>query len=215
MARFLKNNSLSLVLGALFLFALAGQAVSGWLTYNEEQREHAEQVARFGEYLANSHFLGAVFENWESEFLQMALFVALTVFLRQKGSPESKPVDGENAVDEVKITARSPAAARRGGWMLKLYQNSLTLALTALFLFSLIGHLVTGAGQYNADKREHGGITVTTSEYFLTPRFWYESFQNWQSEFLSIAVLVVFAVYLRQKGSPESKPVGSAHADHE
>lgn len=215
MSRFLKNNSLSLVLGALFLFALAGQAVSGWLTYNEEQREHAQQVAKFVEYLTSNHFLEAVFENWESEFLQMALFVALTVFLRQKGSPESKPVDGEGAVDEVEITPRSPAAARRGGWMLKLYENSLTLALAALFLFSLHGHVVTGAGEYSAEQLEHGGEPVTTSEYFVTPRFWYESFQNWQSEFLSIAVLVLFAVYLRQKGSPESKPVGAAHSDHD
>lgn len=215
MSRFLKNNSLSLVLGALFLLTLVGQAVSGWLTYNEEQREHAQQVARFSEYLSNDHFLEAVFENWESEFLQMALFVALTVFLRQKGSPESKPVDGEDAVDEVKITPRSPAAARQGGWMLKLYENSLTLALTALFLFSLYGHVVTGAGEYSAEQLEHGGKAVTTLEYLVNPRFWYESFQNWQSEFLSIAVLVVFAVYLRQKGSPESKPVGAAHSDHE
>lgn len=215
MSRFLKNNSLSLVLGALFLLALTGQAVSGWLTYNDEQRQHAQQVANFADYLSNSHFLGAVFENWESEFLQMALFVGLTVFLRQKGSPESKPIDGKVAVDEVKITSRSPAAARRGGWMLRFYQNSLTLALMALFVLSMYGHLLAGAGEYNAEQLEHGGEVVTTAEYLVTPRFWFESFQNWQSEFLSIAVLVVFAVYLRQKGSPESKPVGAAHSDHE
>lgn len=215
MARFLKNNSLSLALGALFLVTLAGQAVSGWLTYNEEQREHAQQVASFGEYLTNNHFLEAVFENWESEFLQMALFVALTVFLRQKGSPESKPVEGDDPVDEVKITARSPAAARRGGWILKLYENSLTLALTTLFLLSLVGHLLAGTSEYNAEQLQHGGQVVTTSQYLVNPRFWYESLQNWQSEFLSIAALVVFAVYLRQKGSPESKPVGAAHSDHE
>lgn len=215
MRRFFKNNGLSLTMLALFLFSLMGQSLSGWLTYNEEQREHMQAAVSYLEYLVNHHFLEAVFENWESEFLQMAAFVALTVFLRQKGSPESKPIEGKQDVDEIKVTADSPAAVKRGGWMLRLYQNSLSLALFALFLISFGLHAISGAAEYNAEQLEHGGELVSVAEYLGSARFWYESFQNWQSEFLSIGVLVVLAVYLRQKGSPESKPVGAAHSEHE
>lgn len=215
MRSFLKKNSLSLVLTGLFILSLAGQALSGWKTYNEEQQAHAQPVTDLAEYLTNDHFLEAVFENWESEFLQMAAFVVLTVFLWQKGSPESKPVSGRDDVDEVIINDDSPAAAKTRGWRLKLYENSLSLALFALFLMSFALHAVTGVGEYNQEQSEHGGKALSVLEYVSGSRFWFESFQNWQSEFLSIAVLIVFAVFLRQKGSPESKPVGASHAAHE
>lgn len=215
MKTWLRNNGLAVVLMSLFALSLAGQSLSGWFTYNREALEHGQAQISFLTYLAEPHFLEAVFENWESEFLQMAAFVALTVFLRQKGSPESKPVDGSDDVDDVNITRDSPAMARKGGWRLKLYENSLTLALFALFVISFVLHAASGAAEYNDEQLEHGGEVVSTLEYMVNARFWYESFQNWQSEFLSIAVLVVLAVYLRQKGSPESKPVGAPHSAHE
>lgn len=215
MKTWFRNNGLSIVLLVLFLLSIFGQSVSGWLTHNNEVLEHGGTGVSYLAYLGEPHFLEAVFENWESEFLQMAAFVALTVFLRQKGSPESKPVSGSDDVDKVEITKDSPKMAQKGGWLLKLYENSLTLALLILFLISFVLHAIAGAAEYNDEQLEHGGSTVSTMEYFVTARFWYESFQNWQSEFLSIAVLVVLAVYLRQKGSPESKPVGAPHSAHE
>lgn len=214
MRSFVKNNSLSLVLTALFILSLAGQALSGWKTFNEEQQAHAQPVTKLSEYLTNDHLWGAVFENWESEFLQMAALVMLTVFLRQKGSPESKPVSGHADVDRVVINDNSPAAAKTRGWRMKLYENSLFLALLTLFLLSFALHAVTGAGAYNQEQSEQGGQALSVLEYMTGSRFWFESFQNWQSEFLSIAVLVVLTVFLRQKGSPESKPVGAPHAAH-
>lgn len=215
MKTWFRNNGLSIVLLALFFLSIVGQSLSGWFTHNNEVLEHGRAGVSYLAYLAEPHFLEAVFENWESEFLQMAAFVALTVFLRQKGSPESKPVFGSDDVDKVEITKDSPRMAQKGGVWLKLYENSLTLALFVLFLISFVLHAIAGAAEYNDEQLEHGGSTVSTMEYFVTARFWYESFQNWQSEFLSIAVLVVLAVYLRQKGSPESKPVGAPHRAHE
>lgn len=215
MKTWFRNNSLSIVLLVLFFLSIIGQSLSGWLTHNHEALEHGGAAIDYLAYLREPHFLEAVFENWESEFLQMAAFVALTVFLRQKGSPESKPVSGSDARDKVEITKNSPRIAQRGGGWLKLYENSLTLALFALFLASFVLHGVSGVAEYNDEQLEHGADPISTLEYFVTARFWYESFQNWQSEFLSIAVLVVLAVYLRQKGSPESKPVGAPHSAHE
>jgi uncharacterized protein DUF6766 len=220
MSRFFRNNSLSLVAAALFLVTLVGQSIAGHAAYNQEQKDHAQPVVGYVEYLTSGNFAEAVFENWESEFLQMAMFIFLTAFLVQKGSAESrKPPDeegaGEEAIDEnPRDHADDPEApwpVRRGGWVLKLYQNSLSLAFFALFLVAFLGHALSGAAEYNQEQLEHGGQTIAPLAYLGEPRFWFESFQNWQSEFLAVFSIVVFSIYLRQKGSPESKPVHKPH----
>jgi hypothetical protein len=217
MRRFLRDNGLSVVLFGLFFLAfIIGQSVTGHREYNEDQKEHGQPVVSFTEYLGGSHFLEATMENWESEFLQMFLFVVLTVFLYQKGSAESKDPDKEEEVDRDPSQSRdkrdAPWPVRRGGLWLKLYENSLGITLFALFVFSFFLHAAGGAGVYNEDQREHGSLErVTTVQYMGTSRFWFESFQNWQSEFLSIGAMVVLTIWLRQKGSPESKPVDAPH----
>jgi hypothetical protein len=169
------------------------------------------------EYVAEGHFIEAVFENWESEFLQMGMYVVLTVFLFQKGSSESKTPGTTERVDVIPekelLAEDAPSPVRRGGWALKLYQNSLSIVLFTLFGLSLILHAYGGAKEYNSEQILHGEPTVTTLGYIKTSRFWFESFQNWQSEFLSIGAMVVLTIFLRQKGSPESKPVDAPHSE--
>jgi uncharacterized protein DUF6766 len=217
MRRILRENGLSIVLFGLFFFSLGGQSIAGWRAYTEEQDEHGQPPVGYVGYLGTGHFLEAVFENWESEFLQMGLYVLLTVFLRQKGSAESKKLDGEEPVDADPRTSRgdpnAPWPVRRGGWVLTLYENSLAIALFLLFVLSLGLHAVEGAREYSQEQVEHGGQEITVVEYLGTSRFWFESFQNWQSEFLSIGMLAVLSIFLRQRGSPESKPVASPHGE--
>jgi len=165
-----------------------------------------------------SEFGETVFENWESEFLQMGFYVILTVFLFQKGSAESKDPDGAEEVDEDPEAHRDdedvPPPVRKGGWTLSLYKSSLSLAFLLLFLISFIGHAASGARKYNEEQLEHGSAEqVGTLGYMGTPQFWYESFQNWQSEFLAVLAIVVLSIWLRQWGSPESKPVHAPHSD--
>ncbi|HYE85287.1 MAG TPA: DUF6766 family protein [Vicinamibacterales bacterium] len=168
-----------------------------------------------GAYLTSGHFISATFENWESEFLQMAVFILLTTVLVQKGSPESRRPHVKELVDaDPRDHADDPDApwpVRRGGWILTLYENSLGLAFILLFLVSWIGHAAGGFAAYVEDLVTHGQPEPALSDYLLSSRFWFESFQNWQSEFLSIAAMVWLAVYLRQRYSPESKPVHAAH----
>jgi hypothetical protein len=220
MRRILRENGLSIVLIALFLLTLIGQSLTGHHEYNEDQREHGQPTVGFAEYLKSGHFIEATFENWESEFLQMAAFVVLTVFLYQKGSSESKEygrVEEVNILPEKSLIPEdAPWPVRRGGWVLKLYENSLSLTFVLLFLASLYLHAYGGVDEYNQDQLEHGGgEKLTTFGYMATSRFWFESFQNWQSEFLSVAAMVVFTVFLRQRGSPESKPVFVPHGETE
>jgi hypothetical protein len=212
MRRFLRENSLSIVLIAFFLLSLLGQSLTGHHEYNEDQREHGQAAVGFAEYLKSGHFIEATFENWESEFLQMAAFVVFTIFLYQKGSSESKEYGRVEETDTMPAKQRIPPDApwpvRKGGWVLRLYENSLSLAFIILFLISVYLHAYGGAEEYNQDQIAHGGgQLVTTLGYMKTYRFWFESFQNWQSEFLSVAAMVVFTIFLRQRGSPESKPV--------
>ena len=213
-----KNNSLSIVISILFLLCLVGHSVSGWKVYNDEQREHGEPEATYGQFLKTSEFGETIFENWESEFLQMGFYVVLTVFLYQRGSSESKKHDGSDEVDEDpenhRKNPKAPGPVRRGGWQLKLYKMSLSLAFFLLFVGSFIGHAASGARKYTEEEKEHGSTEVTsTLEYMGKPQFWYESFQNWQSEFLAVLAIVVLSIWLRQWGSPESKPVHAAHSD--
>lgn len=212
-----KNNGLSFVLVALFILAMVGQAVTGWWDRNQDAEEHQQPPIGLAEYLGSGHFWEATGENWESEFLQMAAFVLLTVFLRQKGSAESKRVD---VVESVDIDPRdhaddpdAPGPVRKGGYALKLYENSLGLTFALLFVLSIVIHAVGGQVEYNEEQQQHGQPTVTLGEYVASPRFWFESFQNWQSEFLSLAAMVIGTIYLRQRGSAESKPVFAAHSE--
>jgi hypothetical protein len=212
--RFWRQNSLSVVCTALFLLFWAGQAVAGWRHELDEQREHGQSGSSFVEYVTSGDFWESTAENWESEFLQMAAFVIFTVFLRQRGSPESKPLEGDPEVDRPpRRTRDAPWPVHRGGWMLKVYENSLFLALLALFVFSFAIHAVAGARAFSEEQVRHGAAAVSTLSYLATSRFWFESFQNWQSEFLSVGVLAILGIWLRQRGSPESKPVQAAHAE--
>jgi hypothetical protein len=213
--RFLWENSLSIVLLVLFLGTWIGQIGTGLAAHNQEQREHNQPAIGLGEYLTSGNFIEATAENWESEFLQMGMFVVLTVFLRQRGSAESKKLEGEEEVDEdPREHADDPDApwpVRKGGFVLWLYSNSLAIAFTVLFLVSFVAHAWGGARDYSEEQVAHGESPVGVVKYFATSRFWFESFQNWQSEFLSIAAMVIFTIWLRQHGSPESKPVAHPH----
>ena len=217
MGKILRQNGLSIVLGLFFLLFLVGQAAAGMYAYNEEQQEHGQPTVEFFEYLSTSHFLEATMENWESEFLQMFAFVGLTAFLFQKGSAESKKLDEEEPVDRDPRKSRNkkdaPWPVKKGGWVLTLYEYSLSLAFLLLFLLSFILHAIGGAEEYNQNQREQGSNEVlSTLEYMGTSQFWFESFQNWQSEFLAVLAMVVLSIFLRQIGSPESKPVDSPHS---
>lgn len=217
MKQFFRNNGLSIVLFALFLFSLIGQYLTGFHEYNEDQKIHKQPTVGYVEYLGEGHFIEATFENWESEFLQMGMYVVLTIFLYQKGSSESKEPGTIEHVDFIPEQSRqnpnAPWAVRKGGLVLKIYENSLSLVLFTLFALSFVLHAYGGAKEYNQEQMEHGQPTVSAIEFAGTSTFWFQSFQNWQSEFLSIAAMVVFSIYLRQKGSPESKPVDAAHSD--
>jgi hypothetical protein len=213
---FVRNNGLSLAVLGLFLLSMVGQTLAGLREHNTEQQQHGEPAVTLSEYLKSGHFIEATAENWESEFLQMAFYVLLTAFLFQKGSSESKKMQGGEPVDRDPRGSKGkkdvPWPVQRGGWVLKLYENSLTLVFFALFLVSFSLHARGGAEQYNEDQLVHGGSTISVLQYLGTSQFWFESFQNWQSEFLSLAAMVILSIYLRQRGSPESKPVDAPHS---
>jgi len=216
MYKFWKNNSLSIVLFGLFFLCLIGQYLTGWYVHNEEQRQHRAAEVTLAGYAGEGHFLEALFENWESEFLQISAFVVLTAFLFQKGSAESKPIGKKERVDEIKPDSvydpNMPWPVRKGGLALTLYSYSLSIAILVLFVISFLMHGIGGVSHYNQEQAEHGEPAASVVEYMATSTFWFESFQNWQSEFLSIAVMVVLTIFLRQLGSPESKPVDTPHS---
>jgi hypothetical protein len=213
----LKDCALTFVLMVMFLVFLVGQLITGRHEYNNEQVEHGGRTVTISEYLSTGHFYEALFENWESEFLQMAVFVLLTTILVQKGSPESRRPGVRELVDvdprDFADRPDAPWPVRRGGWILRLYQHSLGLAFVALFLVSWVGHALGGFAEYAADQTSHHKLPPTLTDYLASSRFWFESFQNWQSEFLAIASMVWLAVYLRQRYSPESKPVHAPHSE--
>jgi hypothetical protein len=213
----LRDHGLSLILIGLFLLTFVGQALTGWIEHNDTERHHQGQTVSFGAYLGTGHFWEATGENWESEFLQMAAFVLLTTFLYQKGSAESKR---PGVVEEVDLDPRRyrhepdvPGPVRRGGWQLRLYEHSLGLTFVLIFFVSLAIHAVGGLQEYNSDQLQHGQPPATLATYLWSARFWFESFQNWQSEFLSLAGMVIGTIFLRQRGSAESKPVHAPHAE--
>jgi hypothetical protein len=215
MGKWVKEHGLLLVNAGLFLAFFAGMILTGAANYSEEQQAHGESAVSVLQFMATGEFVEATFENWESEFLQMAMYVVLTVFLFQKGSSESKPVGKDAPQDEdprqAAIKKATPWPVKRRGAVLKVYEHSLSILLFLLFLGSFTAHALGGAEAYNDEQQSHGQATVTVLQYVGTSRFWFESFQNWQSEFLAVAVLVGASVYLREKGSPESKPVAEPH----
>jgi hypothetical protein len=215
MSKSLRDNGLSIVLLLLFLLFWVGQSVAGHREYNSEQEEHNQPQIGYVSYLASAHFWEATAENWESEFLQMFGYVILTAFLFQRGSSESKDPDKPEPVDRDPRQSRkkdAPGPVRRGGFLLKLYENSLSLAFLLFLLISITMHAIAGASVYNEEQSEHGQPEqLSVLQYAGTSRFWFESFQNWQSEFLAIAAMVILSIFLRQRGSPESKPVDSPH----
>lgn len=218
MRKFLRDNGLSLVTFVLFFVTfIVGQSIVGHREHNQDLLDHDQGAIPYVEYLKSSHFWEATTENWESEFLQMFLYVLLTAFLFQRGSSESKDPDKPNEVDrdpkKSKDNPDAPWPVRQGGFILKLYENSLSLAFLLLFLITFWLHAVSGAKEYSQEELLHGGEAVTTLEYMGQARFWFESLQNWQSEFLAIWAMVFFSIYLRQRSSPESKPVDSPHSE--
>jgi hypothetical protein len=215
LAEWLRDRSLTLTMIALFVLCAAGQIWAGWTDNNRTRVEHGQAAIAIGEYVRQGHMWEALFENWESEFLQMSAFVVLTAYLLQVGSPESRRPRVHELVDaDPRAFAHMPDVpwpVRRGGWILRLYEYSLGGVLFLLFLLSFAGHAVGGWREQNAEQALHGEPPGALAEYVLSSRFWFESLQNWQSEFLSVGVMVWLAVYLRQRGSPESKPVHASH----
>jgi hypothetical protein len=217
-ARVFRDNGLSIVLIFTFIILWWAQTLTGLYTYNQEQADHGRAKTSYWQYLATGHFVEATAENWESEFLQMAAFVWLSVHLLQKGSPEAKAgAEGDQEVDRDPDPNRpgAPWPVRKGGIWLALYSRSLTLAFLLLFLISFFLHAAGGAREYSQEQLAHGGSGVTMLQFMGTAEFWFQSMQNWQSEFLAIAAMVILSIYLRQKGSPESKPVDARHDENE
>jgi len=215
--RFLRNNGLSLFFLGIFVAAIAGQSIAGWFDQNEQLSMHGQAAMPYVQYVTSSDFIVDVAENWQSEFLQFFLFIAATIWLVQKGSPESKK-PGEQGVqsDEDQYVgqyavADSPRWAKEGGVRGWLYANSLLLVMGTIFLLSWLGQSVAGVVVANQEQAEHGMPPMSWIEYVGSPDFWNRTLQNWQSEFLAVGSMVVLSIYLRERGSPESKPVGEPH----
>ena len=215
MKDFLRNNGLCICFLALFIAALIGQTIFGFEEHNKELIEEGSIAINLSAYLISGHFIQSTFENWESEFLQMALFVVCTIFLMQKGSSESKDLDKEEEVDREPSPTRkdAPWPVKKGGWILILYKHSLTIALLLLFVISFILHFYGSLKDENEKLSLKGLPLESVSDYMVDSRFWFESFQNWQSEFLSVFAIILLSVYLRQMGSPQSKPVDAPNME--
>ncbi len=208
--RFLRNQGLTLAIAVLFLGTYAGgQVVTGWKVHNAERRVHHRDALSLPAYLRSAHFLEATMENWESEFLQMFVYVFMTAFLFQRGSAESNDPDRPLAAHPV--GRHSPWPVRRGGWWRALYAHSLSLAFALLFLVSFALHAVGSRALENERRAAEGIPRLSLAEHLEGAQFWFESFQNWQSEFLAIGSMVVLSIFLRERNSPESKPLGAPH----
>jgi hypothetical protein len=213
----LQQQGLSLAFMALLLAALVGQAFTGQADYNDQARSSGLSQMDLLQYVTSSNFAVDLAENWQSEYLQFLLFILLTVWLVQKGSPESKPLDkvGRETDEEQKVGAHaradSPAWARARGWRQSLYSRSLGLTMGLIFLLSWLAQFVAGRSAYNAERIRELRAPLDWRAYAAAPDFWNRTFQNWQSEFLAVGSMVVLSIYLRERGSPESKPVGQPH----
>lgn len=213
----LKSHALSIFFAAIFLLALVGQSIAGLAEFNAEQLAHGHPANSYLEFVTSSAFVVDVAENWQSEFLQFFLFILATIWLVQRGSSESKkPGDEGVGSDEEQLVGKharrdSPRWAKATGWRQQLYSNSLLIVMGAIFLLSWFAQSVAGRVVYNQDQADHGQPPVDWLGYVASPDFWNRTLQNWQSEFLAVGCMVAFSIYLRQRGSSESKPVGTPH----
>ena len=218
MRRFVSLNGLGLFFAAIFLATLVAQAFVGRADFNHQQVAHHDDPISLARYLTSSDFMADVLENWQSEYLQFTLYILGTVWLIQRGSPESKEPhkagresDADQRIGE-HAGADSPRWAAAGGLRTRLYSNSLLIVMGAIWLASWLGQSVTGRVAYNAEQFDHQEAALTWLQYVGTSDFWNRTLQNWQSEFLAVGSMAVLAIYLRQRGSPESKPVGAPHS---
>ncbi len=217
MRTFLRENSLSLFFFVIFVVAFFGQSLAGWRDFNGEATQHGAEAISWGAYVTSSEFGVAVLENWQSEYLQFALFILATIWLVQKGSNESKRLSdaGLESKRQQRIgyaaDQSSPLWARVGGIRTAIYSNSLMIVMAIIFFAAWFGQSVTGWTEFNELQAQHGDRAVSWAGYLARPDFWERTLQNWQSEFLAVGTLAAFTIYLRQRGSPESKPVGAPH----
>ncbi len=217
MRTFVRENGLSVFFFAIFALALVGQSFAGRNAYNAVQIEHHEAPVSWWSYVTSTDFGGSVMENWQSEFLQFSFFILATVWLVQKGSNESKVLDeaGLESKARQRIGRNAPADgphwAKLDDWRTRIYENSLLLAMTAIFFATWLAQSLNNWREFNGNARQHGGQPIEWTNYLGSADFWERTLQNWQSEFLAVGTMVVFTIYLRQRGSPESKPVGAPH----
>ncbi len=217
MRRFVRENGLSLFFGSIFLIALIGQSFAGQHRYNAAQSEHDSPVVSWWGYVTSPDYWGAVMENWQSEFLQFSLFIGATVWLVQRGSTESKNLADMGRESDVRqrvgshARRDSPSWATNGAWKRRIYENSLLLTMSFIFLVTWLAQSLNNWRSFNEEQTEHRQGSVSWGRYLLDPDFWEKTLQNWQSEFLAVGTMVVFTIFLRQRGSPESKPVGAPH----
>ena len=217
MRAFLRHNGLSLVFLGLFVAAVVFQAIAGHADFNEDQDRHGDPRITLGRYLVSSEFANALMENWQSEYLQFTLFILLTIWLVQRGSPESKKLGqaGRESDEAQRVgehaDPESPRWAKVAGLRRTIYENSLLIVMGGLWIGTWIAQSITGVTEYNAERLDHLQAPVSWSDYLTRPDFWEKTLQNWQSEFLAVGSMAILAVYLRQRGSPESKPVGAPH----
>ena len=216
MRRFLRENGLSLFFATLFALTIVAQSFAGQHQVNAELRDHGAAGVSWWDYVTSPDYWGAVMENWQSEFLQFTLFIGATIWLVQKGSNESKRLEdaGRESDEKQKVERHtvpgSPLWAT-GGLRTRVYENSLLLTMTTIFFATWLAQSLNNWRSFNEEQRAHSEATVSWGRYLLDPDFWEKTLQNWQSEFLAVGVMVVFTIFLRQRGSPESKPVGAPH----
>ena len=219
MRAWIRDQSLSLFFLGLFVITLLGHSVAGWKSFNEQQMEHDSPTISYTRYLVSSDYGEAVLENWQSEYLQFFTFIMATIWLVQRGSNESKSISdiGTESDEKQKIGSHaernSPRWAKFGDWRTTVYANSLLIVMAVIFFGSWFAQSVTGWTDYNADQRDHGESPVSWSGYLMRPDLWEKTLQNWQSEFLAVGTMAAYTIYLRQRGSPESKPVGAPHEE--
>jgi hypothetical protein len=217
MRRFVRENGLSLFFFGIFALSLLGMSFAGRSTYNAVQAEHGGSPVSWWSYVTSTDFGGSVMENWQSEFLQFSLFILATIWLVQKGSNESKVLDdaGLESKAQQRIGRHAPADcprwAKLDDWRTRIYENSLLLAMTGIFFATWFAQSLNNWREFNDDARQHGGDSIGWTTYLGNADFWERTLENWQSEFLAVGTMVVFTIYLRQRGSPESKPVGAPH----
>jgi hypothetical protein len=214
MRTWLRDHGLLVANLILFLGTFVGMIVSGAASYSSDQVQHHQAPVSLLQYLGTGDFLEATFENWESEFLQMGSYVVLTAFLFLRGSAESKPIDEDAPQDEdprdARISPRTPWPVRRGGAALAVYEHSLAILFGLLFLGSVFLHALGGMIDYNEQQAQHGQSPVDLAGFLGAPEFWFQSMQNWQSEFMVVCVILVASIWLRQRGSSQSKPVAAS-----